>query len=258
MDKNNFNKMSKIIKKEGFYLVLFLCLCIVAAVAVIKTKSRVNSVKPPVVLQPAETSDESSLNTGGLNTDNTEINNAKQVTNSNTNSNANTNANNNASNVSAAPKGTNSSAAVSAAVSTAFTRPVEGKVVRQYSEIPVAVDSTGTKWSTHLGIDIQAAKSTPVTAVLDGVVEEIGYDSDGQYVKINHQNGLKTLYANLDEKVVVKVNQKVSRGELIGKVGDTTLNGKYEQPICDFLSFKVFKGNDTADPAKYVKYELVK
>lgn len=244
MDKNKLNSVSKKLKKEGFYLVLFVCLCIIATVAVVKTRSKVDTSKPPVASKPVETSDDTSFNTDGLNTEKSEINNAKQV--------------NKESNAITVPKETKDTAAVSSTVNTVFAKPVEGKVARQYSETPVAVDASGTKWSTHLGIDIQVAKGTPVAAVLDGVVEEVGFDSDGEYVKINHQNGLKTVYGNLEETVNVKVNQKVTKGEVIGKVGDTTLNGKYEQPVCDFLSFKVLKGNDTIDPAKYVKYDPVK
>ena len=38
MNKNKKDKVKDFFRKEGFYLVLFLCLCIIATVAVVTTK----------------------------------------------------------------------------------------------------------------------------------------------------------------------------------------------------------------------------
>jgi hypothetical protein len=44
MDKKMFNKSSNFFKREGFYVILFICLCIVATVAVVATRNS-NHVK---------------------------------------------------------------------------------------------------------------------------------------------------------------------------------------------------------------------
>ncbi|MCS4474016.1 hypothetical protein JQ032_07000 [Clostridium botulinum] len=48
MEKKPSNKKSNFFKKEGFYVVLFLCLCIVAAIAAISVKSNSHVKKEPI------------------------------------------------------------------------------------------------------------------------------------------------------------------------------------------------------------------
>lgn len=74
----------------------------------------------------------------------------------------------------------------------------------------------------HWGLDFSAPVGTEVYATGDGVVEEIediawGY---GKNVVINHGFGYKTRYAHLSA-FKVKVGQKISRGQVIGLVGNT-------------------------------------
>ena len=88
--------------------------------------------------------------------------------------------------------------------------------------------------------------------------------SYGTMVVIDHGNGLKTVYANLDNNVEVKENEKVKKGQEIGKVGNTTLKSAYEK-YGSHLHFSILQGkgsyeelsnaNKFIDPAKYVTYE---
>lgn len=79
----------------------------------------------------------------------------------------------------------------------------------------------------HNGIDIKANLGTPVLASEDGEVVALG-DQDrycykagyGKYIVIRHNNNLTTLYAHLS-LIIVSLNQKVKRGEIIGYVGNT-------------------------------------
>ncbi len=48
MEKKPSNNKSNFFKKEGFYVVLFLCLCIVAAIAAITVKSNSHVKKEPI------------------------------------------------------------------------------------------------------------------------------------------------------------------------------------------------------------------
>ncbi len=73
----------------------------------------------------------------------------------------------------------------------------------------------------HRGRDINAPEGTPVYAANAGVVITSGWhDSYGNYVVIDHQDGLRTLYAH-NSFLHVEVGQEVLQNELIANVGNT-------------------------------------
>ena len=79
----------------------------------------------------------------------------------------------------------------------------------------------GRKTRMHTGIDIGAAKGTPITAAADGQVLFAGTKRGyGYAVIIGHDNAHETLYAHMS-KIVVRVGQFVTRNKLIGLVGKT-------------------------------------
>ena len=75
----------------------------------------------------------------------------------------------------------------------------------------------------HKGIDLGCDRGTPVYATGDAVVEVASSGGNGGYgrmVLLNHEFGYKTRYAHLSQ-IFVKPGEKVVRGQLIGKVGNT-------------------------------------
>jgi len=81
----------------------------------------------------------------------------------------------------------------------------------------------------HMGVDIGADYGAPVVAAAGGTVmvvynpwegQNTGGYGYGNYVVINHYNGVATLYGHLKSAAVV-LNQYVSAGEVIGYVGST-------------------------------------
>ena len=75
------------------------------------------------------------------------------------------------------------------------------------------------------GIDIGAARGTPVHAAADGAVivarKNGGWNGGyGNYVVITHGNGTQTLYSHM-RSVIVSSGQPVSSGQVIGYVGAT-------------------------------------
>lgn len=86
----------------------------------------------------------------------------------------------------------------------------------------------------HNGIDIAARVGTPIYASADGkviVARNGGYNGGyGSYVVISHGNGTQTLYGHMS-RVDVGVGQSVSRGAVIGAVGNT---GKSTGPHVHF------------------------
>ncbi|MHB1687524.1 MAG: M23 family metallopeptidase [Ignavibacteriaceae bacterium] len=76
----------------------------------------------------------------------------------------------------------------------------------------------------HEGIDFVANEGTPVYATGDGTIDFVGYRGGfGLAVEIDHGFGYETVYAHLSE-ADVKEGQKVSRGEMIAKIGDSGLS----------------------------------
>jgi murein DD-endopeptidase MepM/ murein hydrolase activator NlpD len=240
MDKRLFDKSSNFFKKEGFYVVLFLCLCVVATVAAVTARNNRVKNNPPVVQDQQQT--DVALNAeGGAKT---EVPNALEVKKDNDPSKA----------ISVPKDG--ASAAVSSTVDTKFAKPVDGLLARGFTTETVLSETIGT-YKTNHGIEISAKLGSEVHAVLDGKVEAINNDKTelGEYVIINHQNGLKTVYANLDETVKVKVGDTVKKGTVIGTVGKTR-ESYSEEKFGDHLHFEVMKGKDYIDPAKYVTYSV--
>jgi septal ring factor EnvC (AmiA/AmiB activator) len=79
----------------------------------------------------------------------------------------------------------------------------------------------------HEGIDISNRVGTIIVASADGFVSDIGSDwVHGRILVISHGFGMITRYSHLN-KVLVKVGQKVKRGDKIAEVG---MSGKSTGP----------------------------
>ncbi|WP_312940640.1 M23 family metallopeptidase [Oscillibacter sp.] len=73
----------------------------------------------------------------------------------------------------------------------------------------------------HSGLDMAAPTDTPIRAALDGTVAKSYYSSSyGNYIVIDHGNGLTTGYAH-QSKRMVKKGDTVTAGQVIGLVGST-------------------------------------
>lgn len=103
----------------------------------------------------------------------------------------------------------------------------------------------------HKGIDISgpSASGKLVLAADDGVVELAQYTSNGYgyQVLINHGGGVKTRYAHmLAGSISVSVGQRVTRGQAIGRVGNT---GRSTGP---HLHFEVIINGTKVNPYPYI------
>ena len=105
--------------------------------------------------------------------------------------------------------------------------------------------------SGHLAWDISSGPipvyRKPCLAVDGGAVVYAGwYSNYGYYVKIDHGNGLYSVYAHLDSISVV-AGQPVSKGQQIGRIGNT---GYSKGP---HLHLEVIKNGVKVNPNKYLK-----
>ena len=81
----------------------------------------------------------------------------------------------------------------------------------------------GWRWGRlHAGIDITGTgHGSPIYVVNDGVVTRVGYNSVlGNFVEVNHNNGIYTVYEHLSRQYV-SVGQTVYQGQTIAAMGNT-------------------------------------
>lgn len=256
--ENSKGSFANFLKKESFYVILFICLCIVAAVAALTINSK--NMDTAKVQNANKTAMENQSKKQ-------DPNNALFVKNEKENNKVEKDEN-----IKVRKSGKTlkeASESVANNVKVQFAKPVEGKLIQGYSEIPVLAseDSNGNSktYKTNLGINIQSKVGTPVKAAADGVVEEIGENPKGYgyMVVINHQNGYKTVYSNLDQKVLIKKGDKVTQGQEVAKIGNTTLRVSNNKSEGSYLHFSMLEGNESfkkldyenkyIDPCKFIK-----
>ena len=143
----------------------------------------------------------------------------------------------------AAPTVKEKTAAVAAAAtgdSAKFRWPVNGKVIAGFGSRPDGIHNDGINMSVPLGTEVHAAEG--------GVVAYAGSELKGygNLVLIRHDNGWVTAYAHNDE-LLVKRGDKVTRGRVIGKAGET---GTVEQPQ---VHFELRQGSKPVDPTPYME-----
>ncbi len=105
----------------------------------------------------------------------------------------------------------------------------------------------GQRWGrAHKGIDIARPSNRMIKAADNGKVVSAGYDGGyGNKIVIDHQNGLRTVYAHLDS-ISVSVGQTVSQGSAIGVMGSTGNSTGVH------LHFEVYKNGALQNPLNYV------
>lgn len=73
----------------------------------------------------------------------------------------------------------------------------------------------------HMGMDIGAAEGTPISAMYYGTVSETGVSrSYGNYIKLDHGNGLEILFAHCSQ-VLAEEGSVLRAGETVAAVGST-------------------------------------
>lgn len=120
-----------------------------------------------------------------------------------------------------------------------------GRISSDYDEI-----NAFRSKKPHKGIDFAAPTGTEIVASFAGVVK-VADDSTlhrnyGKVILLEHQDGVKTLYAHLDS-LNVQVGEHVSAGQKIGTVGTT---GRVTGP---HLHFEMLNQDQRVNPRVYLK-----
>jgi murein DD-endopeptidase MepM/ murein hydrolase activator NlpD len=103
----------------------------------------------------------------------------------------------------------------------------------------------------HAGLDFTAPVGTPIYATGSGVVEVAEYNTSGygNNIWIRHGFGYRSHYCHM-VKMKARAGQKVTRGEVIGWVGNT---GKSTGPHCHY---EVEKNGEKLDPIHFFYNDL--
>ena len=237
MDKKLKEKFKNMVRKEGFYIALFLCLCIIVTVGTISYKMISNKNE---ISKTEDINKELTLNSDSKEKTINEIPNAERVENVPDNKDNSDKAK------------TEKTATVSTTNTVSFSNPIDGVESRKYT-YPKPVKMEEGVFRTIRGVNIEAKIGTSVKAAAEGVVELVENSGveEGVVVEIKHANGLKTRYGNLDANVLVKKGDKVTANQVIAKVGDTAKVFSKEV-FGEFLNLQVIDAKgEQVNPEKY-------
>ncbi len=135
-----------------------------------------------------------------------------------------------------------------------FVKPVDGKIIKEFSMDALVFSQTMQDFRVHGGIDIGCGLGTEVAAYTDGRI--VGIENDafmGTTVRIEHSAGVITVYSNLQKSLpdTVYVGAMVTAGDTIGKVGDTAMVEAAEAP---HLHFEVWLDGERLNPADQMNF----
>ncbi|MFW5807664.1 MAG: M23 family metallopeptidase, partial [Spirochaetota bacterium] len=121
--------------------------------------------------------------------------------------------------------------------------PADGYVTSSFG---ARVSPVSQREEFYPGVDITAFPGAEVRSSAPGTVEEISWDETlGLTVRITHKYGFSTVYAHC-QRVTVKEEQKVSKGEVIGYVGKTGNTMQHK------LFYQIKIGMEYVDPMPYL------
>ena len=131
-----------------------------------------------------------------------------------------------------------------------FTAPLD------YDELALEYDAIYTNGTTgwiyrHKAVDIAAAEGTEVCSMADGTIKEISLNEvTGNYVTVDHGDGLVTLYRYVEPVDGLKEGDKVQKGETIAKVaaayGSEAADGAH-------LHLEIELNGESVDPVDYLE-----
>ena len=125
----------------------------------------------------------------------------------------------------------------------------EASVIVDYTDTKLVYNPTLDRWESHFYIDLSSSDNS-VFSVLSGEVLSVEYDYlTGYVVKIQHEDGLVSVYGSLGDDVLVQAGDSVSRGQKIGNASNLAASSsKYGE----HLEFTLLQNDKKIDPNNYL------
>lgn len=212
--RSAYRRYDRMMEKQGFYVVLAVCVLIILVSAVLTFCQR-REAQIPVVVEEAEPAG-GSQNAQTLEDALVESSRASIVP------------------------------AVPTEAPFAPVQPLSGVTIRLFTvEEPQYFAATHT-WMVHPGIDLQSDYGAQVAACAAGTVKTAGgQGSMGPCVEIDHGNGYSSFYAGLAEAGLVRPGDPVRQGQVIGLAGNGVLAESEDGP---HLHFEIRREGKPVDP----------
>jgi len=130
-----------------------------------------------------------------------------------------------------------------------FIAPVKGRITGVYGSQRIL---NGQPRSPHSGVDIAAAKGTPIVSPANGIIRLAAKDMYlmGNTLMIDHGMGLVSIFIHLDS-ISAGEGQRVAQGEIVARVGNT---GRTTGP---HLHWGISVGSTSIDPARLIEKNLL-
>lgn len=130
--------------------------------------------------------------------------------------------------------------------------PVVGQKILGFYDKDLVYSRTLEDWRTHKGVDISGSIGAQVASVGRGAVKEVYIDDMyGNTVEIDHGGGLVSKYCNLQSGILVKKNDRVDRGQVIGGINNTAPAEISDPP---HLHFELLLNGVQVNPTDYIEF----
>lgn len=127
--------------------------------------------------------------------------------------------------------------------------PCGKEVLNDYSQTAVRSKTMGD-WRAHTGIDYAGEEGDKVCSIWDGVVSKVYEDKLwGCCIEIVHTGNLIGKYRNLGKEIMIKEGDKVTGGQVIGKIGRSASVEKAEET---HLHFELWSDGVPINPSSYI------
>lgn len=123
--------------------------------------------------------------------------------------------------------------------------PVIGDVLLDYSMDKAVYHSTMQQYRYNPALVVAASEGQDITAAADGIVADVYYDSQtGNTIRFDLGNGYMLTYGQLDD-IRVNAGDRVSAGDIVGKVAKPTI---YYTEEGTNIYYKLTKDGEPVDP----------
>ncbi|OPX44839.1 stage II sporulation protein Q [Ruminiclostridium hungatei] len=257
-EKNWKDKLSRFFSNKGFYVILAVCIIIVAATAIFVTTQKMNSPDTAINSQDKIIPGDENANQADQEDPAKAVAAGTAAKNAPNQAPASDSTKEPAKESSKEPAKSSTPAKTKSTASNAaitFIRPVDGSIMKDYTRDVNTFSESKTLGDirAHTGLDFKVDKLTQVRAVADGTISLVEDNTSGITVEITHgTSGLKTRYAGLSKQDLedISCGLKVKANDIIGLVGDPI------QSECEdgaHLHFEVLKNGKAVDPVPYLK-----